>query len=351
MLRISDDYSLAAHNTFRVRVKCAKYIEYDNLEDLKSIDFGSLPSPLKHIGQGSNILWTSDFPGTVLHSAVKFIEPLPDSDPLCDKAAPGDVLVRAGSGVIFDDFCAWAASKGYWGAENLSLIPGEVGASAVQNIGAYGTEACNIIRQVNCFEIVTGRSVSFPVEKCAYGYRDSIFKNPPVKDTLIVTDVVFALSRTAGPKLGYGNLRQEAGEGDLTPQKVREAVIRIRQAKLPDVSKTGNAGSFFKNPVVSEEKFRRLCEDLGISEDQVPHYKAVDGIKIPAAWLIEKSGMKGYRHGGAAVYEKQPLVIVSLKEYADPQEVLQVRDEVVARVKALSGIELVPEVEIMTGSR
>jgi UDP-N-acetylmuramate dehydrogenase len=259
------------------------------------------------------------------------------------------VLVSVGAGVVFDDFCDWAAKEGLWGVENLSYIPGEVGASAVQNIGAYGVEVKDVIRTVYCYDTIEEEFVSFSVEECGYGYRDSIFKKPEIRGRYIVTHVVFAISREPMPQLGYGHLKDAVGEGALTPALIRKVIIKIRKEKLPEPSVMGSAGSFFKNPVISAEHFARI--EAMVKADQgpdakVPHYDLPDGtVKVPAAWMIEQCGWKGRRSGGAAVYDKQPLVIVNYTGDAYPEEIIGLEKRIIASVQTKFGIELYPEVD------
>ena len=337
-------------NTFGMKVKARCFMEYDSVADLVDIEFEELARPVLHIGGGSNLLFTDDFKGTVLHSKIDFIEVL-DS---CDGAAEdGPVLVSVGAGVVFDDFCDWAAKEGLWGVENLSYIPGEVGAAAVQNIGAYGVEAKDVIHTVYCYDTVEEEFVSIPVEDCEYGYRDSVFKDPEIKGRYIVTHVVFALSREPRPRLDYGHLRDAvadaAQQADLTPALIRKVIIRIRKEKLPEPSVMGSAGSFFKNPVISAEHFARIEASAKAehgADYKVPHYDLPDGVvKVPAAWMIEQCGWKGRRSGGAAVYEKQPLVIVNYTGEAYPEEIIGLERRIIESVKDKFGIELHPEVE------
>ena len=385
---------LTKMNTFGMKVKARCFIEYDSVADLVDIEFEELARPVLHIGGGSNLLFTDDFKGTVLHSKIDFIEIL-DEGP--------EVLVSVGAGVVFDDFCAWAAKEGLWGVENLSYIPGEVGASAVQNIGAYGVEVKDVIRRVYCYDTVEEEFVSFGVEECEYGYRDSVFKDPEVKGRYIVTHVVFALNREPRPRLEYGHLKEAVSaslSGDpriepsvlthplagggmspesnaetacrLTPMMVRKVIIKIRKEKLPEPSVVGSAGSFFKNPVISREHFERIeaAAKAEFGPDyKVPHYiietepspchpepsschpERSEGsspkqlIKVPAAWMIEQCGWKGRRSGGAAVWEKQPLVIVNYTGEAYPEEIVGLEKRIIASVKAKFGVELHPEVE------
>ena len=335
---------LTKMNTFGMRVKARCFIEYDSVADLVDIEFEELARPVLHIGGGSNLLFTDDFKGTVLHSKIDFIEVLEGGE---------EVLVSVGSGVVFDDFCAWAAKEGLWGVENLSYIPGEVGASAVQNIGAYGVEVKDVIRKVYCYDTQEEEFVHFDVEECGYGYRDSIFKNPEIKGRYIVTHVVFTLSRTPQPKLDYGHLndavKTAAGDGPLAPALIRRVIIKIRKEKLPEPSVMGSAGSFFKNPVISAEHFARI-EAAAKAEHgpdyKVPHYDLPDStIKIPAAWMIEQCGWKGKRSGNAAVYDKQPLVIVNYTGEAYPEEIIGLERRIIGSVKAKFDVELHPEVE------
>ena len=364
-------------NTFGMKVKARCFMEYDSVADLVDIEFEELARPVLHIGGGSNLLFTDDFKGTVLHSKINFIEILEEEG--------SDVLVSVGSGVVFDDFCAWAAKEGLWGVENLSYIPGEVGASAVQNIGAYGVEVKDVIRKVYCYDTVEEEFVKFDVDECEYGYRDSIFKDPEVKGRYIVTHVVFALSRTPQPRLDYGHLRdavmsssvslssdprpatsslthplagggmslpsdtEEAMMSRLTPALIRKVIIKIRKEKLPEPSVMGSAGSFFKNPVITAEHFARIeaAAKAEYGPDyKVPHYDLPDGtVKVPAAWMIEQCGWKGRRSGGAAVYDKQPLVIVNYTGDAYPEEIVGLERRIIASVKAKFDIDLHPEVE------
>ena len=381
---------LTKMNTFGMKVKARCFMEYDSVADLVDIEFEELARPVLHIGGGSNLLFTDDFKGTILHSKINFIEILDGDSRHCEEVSPlrhceersdvaisSPVLVSVGAGVVFDDFCAWAAKEGLWGVENLSYIPGEVGASAVQNIGAYGVEVKDVIRKVYCYDTVEEEFVSFGVEECEYGYRDSIFKNPEVKGRYIVTHVVFALSRTPQPRLDYGHLRDavmassarhcEEGQSPdvaiFTPSLIRKVIIKIRKEKLPEPSVMGSAGSFFKNPVISAEHFSRIeaaaKAELG-SDYKVPHYVLETSIrhceeqsdvaichmvKVPAAWLIEQCGWKGRRSGGAAVYDKQPLVIVNYTGDAYPEEIVGLERRIIASVKAKFDIELHPEVE------
>jgi len=334
MIRIEENFNLSSRNTFRMKVRCAKFVEYDSAADLAELDFESLPQPILHIGGGSNLLFTDDFfPGTVLHSAIKYVK-------YVDMGLP-ELSVAVGAGVVFDDLVAETCRHGLWGLENLSLIPGEVGAAAVQNIGAYGAEVKDTISGVVCFDTLERRKVSFKAGECRYGYRDSIFKDPAVKGRYIVTSVLFRLSREPRPRLDYGPLKALSAEG-LNSQTVRDTVIAVRREKLPDPSEKGSAGSFFKNPVVLASQFAEIAKDY----ETVPHFILDSGfVKVPAAWMIEQCGFKGKTLGGAAVYSKQPLVIVNETGDASPDDVLALESEIISSVLERFGVELSPEVE------
>lgn len=330
MITKTYNQDLSGKNTFRMKVSCRCMLEYDSLADLFDMDFEEMLTPLKHIGAGSNILFTDDFKGTILHSKINFIEDL------------GDGLVSVGSGVLFDDFCLWAAQNGYWGPENLSHIPGEVGAAAVQNIGAYGVEFKDVAKTIYCYDIEDEDLLHFDVSECGYAYRDSFFKGAGGR--YIITHVVFKLTKEPSPKLEYGNLRDALRGKEITPMTVRDAVTAIRKAKLPEPSEIGSAGSFFKNPIVEVSDYERVVKVM--KGAPVPHFDLPDGkVKIPAAFLIEQCGWKGRRSGNVAVYEKQPLVIVNYTGMALPDEVISLESKIKVSVREKFGIELSPEVE------
>ena len=332
-------YDLSAQNTFGMKVSCRLYVEVMEPEDLLSLDLDALPQSLFVMGGGSNLLFTGDFPGTVLHLA--------NQGHTVMSGSTGHLLVRVAAGVVFDDFCAWAASEGLWGPENLSLIPGEVGASAVQNIGAYGVEAKDIIDTVHAFDRTTRTFVDIPGSDCGYGYRTSLFKTA-WKGRYIITAVTFRLSTIPQPKLDYGGVRKALGDSEPTPQVIRDTIIGIREQKLPDPKVIGSAGSFFCNPVISREQFERIVAVAKAEngpEYEVPHYDVGDRVKVPAAWMIDQCGFKGMRLGGAQVYPKQPLVIVNASGSATPVEIMALEQHVIGTIREKYGIELHPEVE------
>lgn len=333
-MRIKLKYDLSSQNTFRMKVSCECFVEYENVKELEGLNFDKLPKPLLHIGEGSNLLFTRDFPGTVLHSNIEFIKYV--------DVGFDEVPVMVGAGVSFDNFVEETCRHGLWGAENLSLIPGEVGAAAVQNIGAYGVEVKDIISGVVCFDLKERRKVRFTAAECRYGYRSSMFKEEENKGRYVVTSVLFRLSRKPAPRTEYkGVLEALAGNEPSSPMDVREAIIKLRRKKLPDPAEIGSAGSFFKNPVVSAEQFAAISPDRS-----APHYVLPDGsVKIPAAWMIESCGLKGESEGGAQIYENQPLVIVNATGKATSGDVLSLERKIIDTVKSRFGVELHPEVE------
>lgn len=317
-----------------MKVSCECYIEYDNIKELEGLNFDGLPKPLLHIGEGSNLLFTKDFPGTVLHSNIEYIKYI--------DVGFDEVPVVVGAGVNFDSFVSEVCRHGLWGAENLSLIPGEVGAAAVQNIGAYGVEVKDIISGVSCFDIKERKKVRLTAAECRYGYRSSMFKEPENKGRYVVTSVLFRLSRKVRSNISYSGLSEMFSEHQpTTPEDVRRAVIDIRRKKLPDPATVGSAGSFFKNPIVGAEDFARINSD-----GSIPNYELPDGrVKIPAAYLIDSCSLKGESVGGASVYENQPLVIINKSGDAAPEDILALEEKIKTRVRERFGIELQAEVD------
>ena len=301
------DISLLPYNTFGIDAKAKLFIEYYSLDELRQVLKEHKGEQILHIGQGSNLLFTRDFNGVILHSGMaraRFID---------------DETVEAQNGLRLDDMIAQLTDMGYSGLEKLSLIPGEVGASAVQNVGAYGCEAKDVIVRVNTLNVETLEERVFTNEECRFGYRDSIFKHE-LKGKYIVTSVVYKVK-----------------PGDAT--KTREEIIATRMAKLPTVGEVGSAGSFFMNPFVPEDKVNEL---LKLYPD-MPHYPVAEREKIPAAWLIEQCGWKGKTLGGAQVWPKQPLVIVNANN-ATPEDIIALAAQISASVKEKFGIDIRPEV-------
>ena len=332
------NYSLKEHNTFGIDAKCRRFIEFEDDEEAFEVAEILRKSALPYIiiGGGSNLLLTKDFDGIVVRSGIKghYFE----EDFTCER-------MTCGSGEVWDDMVATSLKAGYYGLENLSLIPGDVGASAVQNIGAYGVEAKDFILCVWMVEIATGKPWMIGNEECEYGYRQSRFKQD-WKNRFLITRVTYGLARTFRPRLDYGNIRSELerrGITEPTAEQVRDVVIDIRNAKLPDPKVEGNAGSFFMNPVVTRNRY----EKLAALYPDMPHYK-VDSRheKIPAGWMIEQCGWKGKSLGRAGVHDKQALVLVN-RGGATGAEIVALSDAIRKDVKARFDIDIHPEVNIV----
>ena len=332
------NYSLKAHNTFGIDVKCNRFLQYD--DDFEAIEVAKIlrksKQPYIIIGEGSNLLLTKDFDGIVVHSGIKGYDF--EEDYFCER-------MTCGSGEVWDDMVATSIKAGYYGMENLSLIPGDVGASAVQNIGAYGVEASDLILCVWMIEIPTGKTWMLGNEECEYGYRQSRFKKD-WKNRFLITRVTYGLSRTFHPHLDYGNIRSELerkGISEPTAQQLRDIIIEIRNTKLPDPKVEGNAGSFFMNPVVTRKRYEKLATQY----PQMPHYK-VDSRheKIPAGWMIEQCGWKGKSLGRAGVHDKQALVLVN-RGGATGSEIVALCETIQKDVKDKFGIDIHPEVNII----
>ena len=329
-------------NTFGFDVKARALITYDSEEALRKAlsvihkKYDGLTLLL--IGCGSNLLFLSDYPGVVLKSEIKGFA-------VQDETAD-EVLVEVGSGEICDDFIAQAIHRGWYGMENLSLIPGQIGAAAVQNIGAYGVEACNVIDKVRGISLMDGTEQTWKCAECGYDYRRSIFKEE-LWGKYAITRVTFRLSKHFVPKLHYGGLIkaiEQAGlsESMLTAEQLRQVIINIRRAKLPDPAEQGNAGSFFKNPIVSEEKAEQMLKEY----PDMPHYPASEGVKLAAGWLIEQAGWKGKSLGPAAVHDRQALVLVN-RGGATGHDIQRLCEAVKQDVADKFGIELEPEVNFI----
>jgi UDP-N-acetylmuramate dehydrogenase len=342
MLQITDNASLLQHNTFGIEAHARALVIYDSEEELREaltlIHTRYADLPILHIGTGSNLLFLRDFTGVILKSHIKEIHLVKESG--------NEVLVEVGAGEICDDFIAQAIQNGWYGMENLSLIPGQIGAAAVQNIGAYGVEACDVIDEVHGICLADGTAHTWKCAECGYDYRRSIFKEE-LWGKYAITRVIFRLSKHFEPKLQYGGLVkaiEQAGlsESALTAMRLRQVIIDIRRAKLPDPKEQGNAGSFFKNPVVSQQKADKLLKEY----PDMPHYPASDGIKLAAGWLIEQAGWKGKSLGPAAVHDRQALVLVN-KGGATGKDIQRLCEAVKKDVADKFSIELEPEVNFI----
>lgn len=324
-----ENCSLKPFHTFGMDVRARKVVEYHTVDELRKVLGEYSGQPLLPVGQGSNLLFTHDYDGIVLVSRMARARALGETKE--------DVLIEADGGLILDELIAQLCDMNLCGLENLSGIPGTVGASAVQNVGAYGVEAKDVIQSVRAIEIATGEEHVFTPEECRFGYRDSVFKNE-LRGQYIIIAVTYRLTHDGPFSLDYGNLAS-AIKGEPTVQKIREAVLAIRAEKLPDVHRLGSAGSFFKNPVVTSAKF----EELHKRYPQMPYFPQKEGVKIPAAWLIDMLGWKGKKQGGAQVYEKQPLVLVNTGT-AVPEDVMRLAAAITESVKEQFDIEIYPEV-------
>ena len=340
------DYSLLAHNTFGIDAKCSRFVEYASVEEAQQLvaSLTEADQPLLILGGGSNLLLTGDYQGTVLHSAIMGIEVMENSSFENQEDEKGSVFLKCGSGEVFDDVVAYAVEHGYHGAENLSIIPGEVGASVVQNIGAYGVEAKDIIYKVEAVEIATGKVVNFDNADCQYSYRQSKFKHE-WRDKYLVTHVIYRLSKTFTPDLDYGNIRTALAAKHIaepTAQQLRDVIIEIRNAKLPDPKVEGNAGSFFMNPIVEKAKY----DELAALYPGMPHYTIdAEHEKIPAGWMIDQCGWKGKSLGRAGVHDKQALVLVN-RGGATGEEIVKLCETIRKDVFEKFGIEIHPEVNV-----
>lgn len=336
---IKKDYAVKEHNTFSIDARCDWFITYDNVDDLKllSSDEYFRDSKVLNIGEGSNMLFLSNFHGILLKSNIKTIE-------IIDQRVNGDVDVCVGSGVIWDDFVEFAVSNGLWGVENLSYIPGTVGASAVQNIGAYGSEAKDTIKEVHFFDFLENRDIILMGADCQYSYRDSIFKHWCDTKTIAIHHVVFTLKKNGKANINYPDLKNRFPNSDTTNidiRKIRNSIIEIRKSKLPDHRILGNAGSFFMNPIVDKELFNSIYSKY----PEMPFYPmGEDKVKIPAGWLIDKCGFKGCRDGNVGTFEKQALVLVNYGG-ATGREIACFAEKIQNVVKDKFNIDIYPEVK------
>ena len=335
MIREFHQISLRGRNSFGVDQRAARLVEFETAEDLRTFFAAGIPGRWTVLAGGNNILFTEDYDGVLLTPAARQIALVSDDG--------DEVRLRVDAGVEWDDLVEWAVQRGLWGIENLSLIPGKAGAAPVQNIGAYGCEAKDAIRRVEMYCVETGTVLTLDAAHCGFGYRESVFKHD-LKGRVIITAVEIALSHTPRPRLGYGDVEREVeARGGATLRNIREAICSIRRAKLPDPAVLGNAGSFFKNPVVGAAAAERLLAEY----PDMPHYPAPEGrVKLAAGWLIDRAGMKGSRKGAVGVHERQALVLVN-HGGATGGEVIAFAHEVQERVREKFGIEIDTEVNIL----
>lgn len=335
MIREFHQISLRTRNSFGVDQQAARLAEFETPEDLRTFFAAGIPRRWLVLAGGNNILFTRDYDGVLLTPVARQITLLSDDGE--------EVRVRADAGVEWDDLVEWAVERGLWGIENLSLIPGKAGAAPVQNIGAYGCEAKDAIRRVEMYCVETGAMLTLDAAHCGFGYRESVFKHD-LKGKVIITAVEIALSHAPRPRLSYGDVEREVeARGGVTLRNIREAICSIRRAKLPDPAVLGNAGSFFKNPVVGAAAAERLLAEY----PDMPHYPAPEGrVKLAAGWLIDRAGMKGRREGAVGVHERQALVLVN-HGGATGGEVIAFAHKVQETVREKFGIEIDTEVNIL----
>lgn len=339
-MQIHDNFSLKSFNTFGISAKAryfGRFSDQDELEDLLDAVAGSSANDYMLLGGGSNILLTKDINGWVLKNDISGIQVVgQDVD---------DVFVRVGAGENWHKFVLFCIENNLAGVENLSLIPGLAGASPMQNIGAYGVEIKDVFHQLEAFHLKDKTMTTFNLKDCGFGYRESVFKHEH-KNEFAITHVTYRLTRTPHFNTKYGAIEQELeqmGVQELSIRAISDAVIRIRSSKLPDPKVTGNAGSFFKNPVIPETQFQQLKEKY---PELVAYPAGAGSMKIAAGWLIEQCGWKGFRKGDAGCHPKQALVLVNYGN-AKGREVYDLSTEIVISVKEKFGVELEREVNIV----
>ena len=337
MIKKYFDHPLRDLNSFHVEERADCIIEFDRKEDLDEIFAeGNTPENWYVLGGGNNILFTKRFEGTLIHPAGCNITVLTEN--------AEQLTVEVESAVEWDDFVAWCVERELWGVENLSLIPGTIGAAPVQNIGAYGAEAKDVISRVHYFDTMERKHCTLTNEECHFAYRDSIFKRE-LRGRAVITSVEFCLSKLPKVNLGYGDLARETeARGGATLKNIRDAVCSIRRSKLPDTAVLGNAGSFFKNPIVESG----VAEALMAKYENMPTYPTAtpDKRKLAAGWLIDQAGMKGYRTGNVGVHDRQALVLVN-HGGATGGEVMALARDVQSRVAEKFGVEIEAEVNVL----
>lgn len=332
---ITENVSLKKYNTFGIDVKARWLSGFDSQASLEEV-LAARPGRMLILGGGSNVLFTRDVDGLVLRNEIKGVGVVREDDQY--------IYVRAGAGENWHGFVQYALQRNWAGIENLSLIPGSVGAAPMQNIGAYGVEIKDVFHELSAYHLEEKKVYTFSLNDCEFGYRESAFKQK-YKDQFVILDVTFRFSKAPHFHTEYGDIRMELekmGVRELTIQAVSEAVINIRRSKLPDPAQIGNAGSFFKNPTVSQAHL----DMLKASYPDIVGYARPVGIKLAAGWLIEQCGWKGYRRGDAGCHARQALVLVNYG-HATGREIYDLSEEILQSVKAKFGVELEREVNII----
>jgi len=338
-MEIKYNYSLKNHNTFGVQVNCKTFVRLNSQQEASNYVQNQLDKTLPYllIGEGSNLLFTKNYEGTIILMQNKGFEVIDETNK--------NVWIKAAAGEIWDDFVAWTVEKNYAGAENLSKIPGTMGAAPIQNIGAYGVELAEIFNGLEAIEIETGELRRFYLRELQFGYRDSIFKQK-FKNKYIITAVILKLNKFPFFKIEYGNIKAELETltyENLNIGVIRQAIINIRSRKLPDPSELGNAGSFFKNPFIDVKKHNDLKK---LFPDLVSYDLENDKYKLAAGWLIDKAGLKGYSKGKVAVHKDQALIIVNMGD-AGGQEILDFSEEIRNKVYEIFGVMFELEVNVI----
>lgn len=336
-MQVEQNISLRQYNTFGIDVKAKLFSRFASVEELDELLTLNPKLPTLILGGGSNILFTEDFNGLVLKNEIKGIDLI--------KEDANHVYVKAGAGENWHQFVQYTLKRNWAGLENLSLIPGNVGASPMQNIGAYGTEIKEVFDELEAYHKKARKVHLFTVNDCSFGYRDSVFKAKH-KNEYVILNVTYRLNKRPKLNTSYGAIEQELknmGVKELSIQRISEAVINIRSAKLPDPAVIGNAGSFFKNPEISVKQYT----DLQSAFPGVVGYKLENGnVKLAAGWLIEQCGWKGFRRSDAGCHSQQALVLVNYGS-ATGKDILELSEEIVQSVKQKYGIELEREVNII----
>ncbi|MCB0478945.1 MAG: UDP-N-acetylmuramate dehydrogenase [Crocinitomicaceae bacterium] len=331
--------SLKPYNTFGINASCDRLFSFSSVDELSErLNEIDRQTPFLILGGGSNVLFTEDFHGTILRNAIKGIVVVQEKE--------NTVIVEAGGGMVWHEFVHWTIQNDFGGIENLSLIPGSVGAAPMQNIGAYGVEIKDVFHSLDAYEIETGKIRTFDLPSCQFGYRESVFKRV-LRNQFVIVKVRFELQKSGHHRLNtsYGMINEELtkkGIENPTIKDVSDAVIAIRQSKLPDPKEIGNSGSFFKNPILPNSQIEKLKSEF----PDIPVYPVDENhSKTAAGWLIEQDGWKGYREGDFGVHQRQALVLVNYGQ-ASGKEIYDLSERIIASIKDKFGIELEREVNI-----
>jgi len=336
MPQIEHNRSLREFNSFGIEVEAQSFARFGSVEALKALLEGQEAGPIMILGGGSNVLFTKNVDALVLRNEIRGIDIVQEDDDF--------VFVQFGAGEVWHDCVMWAVDAGYAGIENLSLIPGSIGAAPMQNIGAYGVELKDVFHSLDALHLESHKVESFDAESCQFGYRESVFKKEK-KNQYVILSVCLKLRKEALLNIAYGAIQSELERMEISAPQIEDiskAVINIRSSKLPDPKQIGNAGSFFKNPVIAVEQFEELKKEYA----NIPSYPLEEGVKVPAGWLIEQAGWKGHKEGDIGVHDKQALVLVN-RGKGSGQEIYDLSQKILEDIKSRYGIELEREVNIV----